>query len=502
MAYRMAASAPARGRPGRAVARTAAYSTDERYEIGLLLLPVLIVAFVIALGHAMKPGARLGDLMARGGGRDIVAVKVGSPPVASKAAPPTRAELIRGQPLVPVQEAAGPALGAGAVPPPAAARLAGSSSTLEVGTARGPFEFMAPSLPGSAQQDAGRSRIAVAALPVPVVPAIREPSAVLAPPLTSVPAREQIPVPPQTELVALEPEPAQPGAANVCAAPDGLLQARGRMPASLPPLASTDPAELGLKLAEAARDQARDLVIYNDKYRRISYPMGDVSPLFGVCTDVVIRAYRAVGLDLQALVQQTRVGSGDTSIDHRRTETLRRFFALHGQSLPVSAFAEDYRPGDIVTYHRPQNSRSRSHIAIVAAETGPSGQPMIIHNRGWGVQIEDGLFVDRITGHYRFSGLKGRPGPAIAATEAGSVSSGPTRTGPLRPIRRLVHPVGTGTPPSTADVVVQAVARPRSLSPASCRANAGVACPPRPAVGASPSPQRKAANAISSQRQQ
>lgn len=166
-----------------------------------------------------------------------------------------------------------------------------------------------------------------------------------------------------------------------------------------------DPESFGLALAAAARAQIEDFVIYNDRYTRIRYPMGDVHPMYGVCTDVIVRAYRVLGIDLQELVQKTKSGSGDPNIDHRRVDTLRRFFSRFGQSLPVSSFAEDYRPGDIVTYWRPQNRHSRTHIAIVSDRMAPSGKPLIIHNRGWGPQQEDGLFVDQITGHYRFSGI-------------------------------------------------------------------------------------------------
>lgn len=160
----------------------------------------------------------------------------------------------------------------------------------------------------------------------------------------------------------------------------------------------------GRRLAEAAQAQLGGLVVYNDAYRSLRYPMGDVNRFFGVCTDVVVRAYRALGVDLQALVHQTRTGRGDTNIDHRRTEVLRRFFAAHGETLPITAFPEDYRPGDIVTYYRPQNRGSRNHIAIVSNVMAPSGRPMIVHNRGWGPELEDALFVDEITGHYRYNG--------------------------------------------------------------------------------------------------
>ncbi len=178
-----------------------------------------------------------------------------------------------------------------------------------------------------------------------------------------------------------------------------------------PPLSITwtpgNQESFGLALAAAARRQLKDFVIYNDRYTRLKYPMGDIHPMYGVCTDVIIRAYRALGLDLQELVQKTKSGSGDPNIDHRRVDTLRRFFSRFGESLPISTFAEDYRAGDIVTYWRPQNRHSRTHIAIVSDLTGPSGRPLIIHNRGWGPQQEDGLFVDEITGHYRFFGLTG-----------------------------------------------------------------------------------------------
>jgi uncharacterized protein YijF (DUF1287 family) len=164
-------------------------------------------------------------------------------------------------------------------------------------------------------------------------------------------------------------------------------------------------AEFGLRLAAAARSQIKDNVTYSAKYQSIAYPMGDISPLEGACSDVIIRAYRALGIDLQELVHRARVGTGDPSIDHRRTETLRKFFALQSSSVPVTPYPEDYLPGDIVTYYRPFSRVSRAHIAIVSDVLAPTRRPMIVHNRGWGVQLEDALFVDQITGHYRFAGL-------------------------------------------------------------------------------------------------
>ncbi len=188
-----------------------------------------------------------------------------------------------------------------------------------------------------------------------------------------------------------------------------------------------DPESFGLALAASARRQLQSFVIYNDRYTRLKYPMGDVHPMYGVCTDVIIRAYRDLGIDLQELVQTTKTGSGDPNIDHRRVDTLRKFFSRFGESLPISSFAEDYKPGDIVSYWRPQNRHSRTHIAVVSDQTGPSGRPLIIHNRGWGPQQEDGLFVDAITGHYRFSGLRPRRDPPSAVS--------PNRLKPAREAR-------------------------------------------------------------------
>jgi len=160
----------------------------------------------------------------------------------------------------------------------------------------------------------------------------------------------------------------------------------------------------GSRLAAVARRQTSHLVFYNPAYQQIAYPMGDVPRYFGVCTDVVVRAYRALGIDLQVLVHKSGSGSGDTNIDHRRVEVLRRFFAGAGTSLPITANPADYQPGDIVTYYTPNGWLSKTHIAIVAAEKAPTGVPLVIHNRGWGVQAENWLFAEKITGHFRYAG--------------------------------------------------------------------------------------------------
>jgi uncharacterized protein YijF (DUF1287 family) len=166
-------------------------------------------------------------------------------------------------------------------------------------------------------------------------------------------------------------------------------------------------SEFGATLAAAARRQTSHFVFYSSAYRKIGYPMGDVPAYLGVCTDVVVRAYREFGIDLQVLVQKSGVGSGDTNIDHRRVEVLRRFFARAGTSLPITSNPGDYQPGDLVTYYMPNGWLSKTHIAIVAAEKNPAGVPLVIHNRGWGVQSEDWLFAEKITGHFRYAGPPG-----------------------------------------------------------------------------------------------
>ena len=266
---------------------------------------------------------------------------------------------------------------------------------------------------------------AKAAAPVSSEPSSMAPGTILpsAAPAQSVAAAKPI------ELAALpqELEPPMPGSivttvplagpSNVCV-PEA-AQVNKVSPARLAALGGetgggyVDPIAFGMELAASAREQLDDFTVYTDQYRTIAYPNGDVPSFYGVCTDVIIRAYRGLGVDLQALVHQSKLGSGDTNIDHRRVGTLQKYFATYGESIPISEFAEDYWPGDVISYYRPQNAHSRSHIAIVSDIVGPSGNFMIIHNRGWGPQQEDALFVDQMTGHYRYSAVR-RPNLAPA----------------------------------------------------------------------------------------
>jgi uncharacterized protein YijF (DUF1287 family) len=178
-----------------------------------------------------------------------------------------------------------------------------------------------------------------------------------------------------------------------------------------PGLASAITAD---ELVAAALERTQHQVRYDGSYHRIPYPMGDVPADIGVCTDVVIRSYRALGLDLQALVHQDikahfsqypskriwGLSKPDSNIDHRRVPNLQTFFSRHGERLKVSDKGEDYQPGDLVTWtvtgHRP-------HIGIVTDKRSEDGKrPLIVHNIGQGPVLEDMLFDYPITGRFRF----------------------------------------------------------------------------------------------------
>ena len=167
------------------------------------------------------------------------------------------------------------------------------------------------------------------------------------------------------------------------------------------------------RLIAAARRQIGTTTIYDPAYVGLKYPMGDVPRERGVCTDVVIRAYRdAFAIDLQKLVHEDMAASfarypkiwglkrPDRNIDHRRVPNLEVYLARRSAGLPVSANAADYQPGDLVTQRLPGNL---PHIAIVSDETGAGGQPLVIHNIGAGARLEDTLFAFTINGHYRFA---------------------------------------------------------------------------------------------------
>jgi len=167
-------------------------------------------------------------------------------------------------------------------------------------------------------------------------------------------------------------------------------------------------------LAEAALARTAQVVRYDGRYFSMAYPGGDVPSDTGVCTDVVIRSYRAVGVDLQREVHEDMLAHfdrypsrrlwgmsrTDTNIDHRRVPNLQVFLARKGQSLVVSGRADDYHAGDLVTWMLPGNL---PHIGIVSARRAPaSGRPLVVHNIGRGPVMEDVLIAFPQTGHYRY----------------------------------------------------------------------------------------------------
>lgn len=168
------------------------------------------------------------------------------------------------------------------------------------------------------------------------------------------------------------------------------------------------------KLVAAALDRTEHQVRYDGRYLRIAYPNGDVPADIGVCTDVVIRSYRALGIDLQQLVHEDMradfelypskriwgLTRPDSNIDHRRVPNLQSFFSRHGERLAISQQGNAYQPGDLVTWLLPGNL---PHIGIVVNKRSDDGQrPLIVHNIGAGPVLADMLFDYNITGHYRF----------------------------------------------------------------------------------------------------
>ena len=148
----------------------------------------------------------------------------------------------------------------------------------------------------------------------------------------------------------------------------------------------------------AARWQTWVPAIYNPSYRQIPYPNGDVPWYIGVCTDVLVRAYRRLGVDLQVGGAKGQAsGSGDTSIDHRRVDGLLRsvFCARGSVAAHHSTIPTDFKPGDIVSYYVPTGHFSKTHIAIVSDRKATGGAPLIIHNRGLRACMEENrLFAD------------------------------------------------------------------------------------------------------------
>lgn len=179
-----------------------------------------------------------------------------------------------------------------------------------------------------------------------------------------------------------------------------------------PPVAEIESSAVRA-LLESALEQTKITKNYTQDYFVIPYPMGDVPAETGACTDVVIRAFRRAGVDLQrevhedmranfaAYPQKWNLPKPDTNIDHRRVPNLQTFFTRKGKSLPVSSQAENYKPGDIVTWDL--DGKGMTHIGLVSNLRSETGRRyLIIHNIGGGTRAEDRLFDWKVTGHFRY----------------------------------------------------------------------------------------------------
>lgn len=167
------------------------------------------------------------------------------------------------------------------------------------------------------------------------------------------------------------------------------------------------------RLSDAAVKLTGDKVIYDPSYFSIPYPNGDIPADRGVCTDVIIRAYRKLGIDLQKEVHEDMVKNfkvypkkwgmktTDKNIDHRRVPNLMTFFSRYGHSLPITTLAADYKPGDIVSWDL---GKGVTHIGIVIDQKSSDGlRNLIVHNIGLGQEISDCLFKYTIIGHHRYT---------------------------------------------------------------------------------------------------
>lgn len=173
-------------------------------------------------------------------------------------------------------------------------------------------------------------------------------------------------------------------------------------------LATPDPAARQRAIVAAAYAQVGITLTYDPAYVRLDYPGGDVPPERGVCSDVVVRALRGIGLDLQQAVhedmrahfgaypQRWGLRGADRNIDHRRVPNLETWFRRAGYEAPAGS---RWRPGDIVSWRLPNGL---PHIAIVADRPGSDGREwLVVHNIGQGARIEAPAADWVPVGHYR-----------------------------------------------------------------------------------------------------
>lgn len=173
----------------------------------------------------------------------------------------------------------------------------------------------------------------------------------------------------------------------------------------------------GRQLAAFAMQSAEADIAYNGAYQRLSYPFGDVPAGQGVCTDVVIRAYRGLDVDLQKRIHEDMVGNfsaypsrrvwgltrPDRNIDHRRVLNIVAFFERQEAALPISRVAADYLPGDVVYWEVPKYGGGLTpHLGMVTAVKTAQAEPMVVHHLSGKPTLEKALFAWPIKGHFRY----------------------------------------------------------------------------------------------------
>jgi len=166
------------------------------------------------------------------------------------------------------------------------------------------------------------------------------------------------------------------------------------------------------QLMTAAEERTHHQVTYDPGYVGIAYPGGDVPSSSGVCSDEIVRIYRAVGIDLQREVHEDilrdasayplsiwQQKKADANIDHRRVPNLMAFFERNGETLRITSSSADYGLGDVVAWDL---GNGHTHIGMVAERKTLFGRHLILHNIGAGPKMEDVLFDWKIIGHYRY----------------------------------------------------------------------------------------------------
>ena len=162
------------------------------------------------------------------------------------------------------------------------------------------------------------------------------------------------------------------------------------------------------KIIKSAQSQVGKTVTYNPEYAKIKYPMGDIPLSKGVCTDVVVRAFRSVNVDLQEKIYKDKKANPnrykglyyteklDPNIDHRRVKNIQAYLASRKYRVK-----DKFRAGDIVVWKLPHEPKELDHIGICSNKLNEDGEPLIIHNIGRGTQEEDVLREYRIVDHFR-----------------------------------------------------------------------------------------------------